>query len=103
MASTQSSYKDIVKQIQELQKQADKLKAEERSKVLQEVREQISAFEFTAAELGFKGKASLAGKKVPTRYKDDKGNTWTGRGHRPGWLKAAIEKGAKLEDFLVAA
>lgn len=103
MASTQSSYKDIVKQIQELQKQADKLKAEERSKVLQEVREQISAFEFTAAELGFKGKASPAGKKVPVRYKDDKGNTWTGRGHRPGWLKAAIDSGAKLDDFLVAA
>lgn len=40
---------------------------------------------------------------MPTRYKDDKGNTWTGRGHRPGWLKAAIESGAKLEDFLVAA
>lgn len=103
MASTQPSYKDIVKQIQELQKQADKLKAEERSKVLHEVREQIAAFQFTAAELGLKGKASLAGKKAPIRYKDDNGNTWSGRGHQPRWLKMAIANGRMLEDFLVSA
>ncbi|MBA9846844.1 H-NS histone family protein [Ralstonia pickettii] len=102
MTSTQPRYKDIIKQIEELQKQADKLKAEERSKVLKEVREQIAVFEFTAGELGLKGKASLAGKKVPIRYTDDNGNTWSGRGHRPGWLNAAIENGRKLEDFLIA-
>jgi len=46
MTSTQPRYKDIIKQIEELQKQADMLKAEERSKVLKEVRERIAVFEF---------------------------------------------------------
>ncbi|EPL5429774.1 TPA: H-NS family nucleoid-associated regulatory protein, partial [Acinetobacter baumannii] len=27
--------------------------------------------------------------------------TWTGRGKQPRWLVAEIEKGAKLEDFLI--
>ncbi|MFW1863942.1 H-NS family nucleoid-associated regulatory protein, partial [Acinetobacter baumannii] len=26
---------------------------------------------------------------------------WTGRGKQPRWLVAEIEKGAKLEDFLI--
>jgi DNA-binding protein H-NS len=27
--------------------------------------------------------------------------TWTGRGKQPRWLVAQLEKGAKLEDFLI--
>lgn len=37
---------------------------------------------------------------LPARYADDAGNTWAGRGPRPGWLKAAIAAGKELNDFL---
>jgi DNA-binding protein H-NS len=30
------------------------------------------------------------------------GETWTGRGLQPKWLKSAIAGGAKLEDFAIA-
>lgn len=33
------------------------------------------------------------------RYRDDSGNSWTGMGPKPRWLRAAIEAGKKLEDF----
>lgn len=42
-------------------------------------------------------------KPVEPRYRN-KANaeeTWTGRGKQPKWLVAEIEKGAKLEDFLI--
>lgn len=43
------------------------------------------------------------GGKVPVRYRDANGNTWTGRGKRPAWFVAAIENGQTPEDFLVTA
>ncbi len=40
-------------------------------------------------------------KKAP-KYSDGNGNTWTGKGKRPGWLQQKLDTGAKLEDFAVA-
>lgn len=39
---------------------------------------------------------------LPVKYRDEKGNTWTGRGLDPTWLKKEIEAGKKKEDFLIA-
>lgn len=41
------------------------------------------------------------GVRVPVKYADDKGNTWTGRGRPPLWLVAAENAGKKRESFLV--
>ena len=53
-------------------------------------------------------KAKTAGKKGPRRggkvaikYRDDKGNTWTGRGKTPRWLATAEKAGAKRDQFLI--
>jgi DNA-binding protein H-NS len=49
-----------------------------------------------------RGKRSpVAGRKVPIKYRDNKGNTWTGRGRAPVWLVAAEKAGKKRETFLV--
>ena len=37
------------------------------------------------------------------RYRDDKGNTWTGRGKQPVWLRDRLASGATLGDFLLTA
>jgi DNA-binding protein H-NS len=37
--------------------------------------------------------AALKGRKVPPRYRGPSGETWAGRGARPGWLVAAIKEG----------
>ena len=41
--------------------------------------------------------------KIAAKYVNpkDSSETWSGRGKRPLWLNRAIEKGGKLEDFLV--
>jgi DNA-binding protein H-NS len=48
-------------------------------------------------------RSSLAGRPVPAKYRDDKGNTWTGRGRPPLWLVAAEKAGQKRETFLIGA
>lgn len=49
-----------------------------------------------------KASASKKPKRAPStvRYADEAGNSWTGRGPKPGWLKAAISEGKQLSDFL---
>ena len=47
-----------------------------------------------------KGQGAPA-KKVAAKYKDGNGNSWSGRGLQPRWLKAAVAAGKKPEDFAV--
>lgn len=44
-------------------------------------------------------KASIV-KRSPVRYRDENGNTWTGRGKRPGWVEAALKAGKTLDELL---
>ncbi|WP_199031333.1 H-NS family nucleoid-associated regulatory protein [Ralstonia sp. ASV6] len=94
------SYPELLKKIKELQAQADALRAEERSKAIKEIREQIAEFELTAADLGLKPGQPAAVRKAAKHYSDGT-SVWVGRGPRPAWLKAALDAGRKLEEFLV--
>ncbi|MFJ5381042.1 H-NS family nucleoid-associated regulatory protein [Cupriavidus sp. CER94] len=101
-----ATYQEIVQKISELQREAEEIKAREQATVIAEIREKIEQFGLTAEDLGFGGKG-VAGKKattarkVPVRYRDSAGNTWTGRGKRPGWLTQALANGKSMEDFLI--
>jgi len=46
-------------------------------------------------------KGPKRGGKVAIKYRDGKGNTWTGRGKTPRWLAAAEKAGAKRDQFLI--
>jgi len=48
-----------------------------------------------------KGKASGKRGPAPIKYKDDAGNTWSGRGKTPRWLAEAEKAGKKRENFAV--
>ncbi|MBI5260064.1 MAG: H-NS histone family protein [Burkholderiales bacterium] len=115
----------IQKQIDALQREADAIRNHEKSGVIDRIKEAIAHYGITAAELGFGGRAAkstpqagkpkaaakgaAAGAKprgakkgtVPVKYRDDAGNTWTGRGSQPKWFRAALEAGKKPEDFKV--
>lgn len=44
------------------------------------------------------------GKKVAAKYRDEvTGQTWSGRGMKPNWLRAAIVAGATQDQFLIKA
>lgn len=43
--------------------------------------------------------AAKAKSKAPAKFSDKNGNTWTGRGPRPKWLKDALATGKQLAEF----
>jgi len=49
------------------------------------------------------GRAKTAGVKLPAKYSDGAGNSWTGRGSTPRWLAEAIASGKQKEEFAVKA
>lgn len=94
-----TTYQDIVKQIATLQKEAETLRQKEALAVIQDIRDKIDLYGLTAADLGFK-EEGVARTKPAAKYRDDVGNSWTGRGKRPGWLVAHLNAGRQIEDFL---
>ena len=110
----------IQQEIARLELQAEALRQREVAGVVARIKEAIKHYQLTAADLFAPAAASRAqpgakktakaksavqksrkGIAVPIKYKDDQGNTWTGRGTQPRWLTAALGAGKKLEDFAV--
>src|SRR5678809_47437 len=99
------TYSQMQKQIAKLQREADALKKKEAGGVVARIKEAIQHYELTAADLfggrAPKGKSAskqkansnpgIKGRKVPIKYRDENGNTWTSRGSQPRWLVAALE------------
>lgn len=57
-----------------------------------------------AADAKSKQSRSTKGGKVAAKYRNSAtGETWSGRGLKPNWLRAELMKGATLESFAVAA
>jgi len=110
------TYSQMQKQIAKLQREADALKKKEVGGVVARIKEAIQHYELTPEDLfggrGSKGTSAtkqkvssgmrgMKGKKVPIKYRDENGNTWSARGSQPRWLVAALESGRKIEDFLI--
>jgi DNA-binding protein H-NS len=46
--------------------------------------------------------SAMKGVKVKPKYRDARtGDTWSGRGVHPRWLRAALKSGRKLDSFLI--
>ncbi|MFZ5467265.1 MAG: H-NS family nucleoid-associated regulatory protein [Pseudomonadota bacterium] len=63
----------------------------------------ISVAELVGLEKGARKPGRKGGSKVAPKYRDPSNpeQTWTGRGQKPVWLRERLEKGARLEDFLI--
>ncbi|MEJ7688023.1 MAG: H-NS family nucleoid-associated regulatory protein [Variovorax sp.] len=103
------SYKQIQKQIEGLQRQAEKLRNQEIDGVIARMKTAIAHYGLTAAQLGFgasangvKAKSGKAASGRPAKYSDGQGNSWSGIGKRPYWLRDALEAGRALEEFAAA-
>lgn len=123
-----ATYKDIKRQIAELEKQAEELRKSEATRIIAGIKTQIIKYDLTPADLFDVGtdatirpvaaipeKPPIGAKKtlsedvveapkpasVP-KYMDPKTlKTWTGHGKAPSWIAAAASKGKK-DDFLIA-
>lgn len=88
----------------ELEQQIIDLQRQERSNAIAQVKALMAQHGLTPADLGSRPAPAAAkgrsGGKVPPKYRDPAtGQTWSGRGLHPTWLKQALARGAKLTDF----
>ncbi|MFG6441865.1 H-NS family nucleoid-associated regulatory protein [Roseateles sp. LKC17W] len=112
------SLQTLLKQIAQLQKQADTLRSREKSDVIDRIKEAIAHYDITADEL-FGGTPARATRKRAAasqprkaaaakkaggvaKYTDGAGRTWSGVGKRPTWFKDALAAGKSAEDLLIS-
>jgi len=94
---------DLLAQKATLEKQIAEAQRAERGAAIAQIKALMAEHGLTAADLsGRAGKARKSGGKVAAKYRNKAtGETWSGRGLQPRWLKAALATGKKLTDFAV--
>lgn len=104
------SYAELLSEIDALQREAEAVRQTEIQGVIERIKEAIAAYHLTAEDLGLApARPQLHTSNAPRnkrsrapKYSDGAGNVWSGRGPRPRWLKEALNKGARLEQFSTA-
>lgn len=98
------SLKELLDLEARLEKAISNARDRERSEVKQKIESIVQNAGFSVSDLFGGGRAPAAkGRQVAAKYvnPDNRSETWTGRGRKPRWLTAKLDKGAKLEDFAV--
>ena len=93
------------KELQDLETKIKRAKSTAQEKTRTDLKVKVEAM---VASAGFKlsdrfGGRGGKGRKVAAKYAnpDDQSETWTGRGRKPNWLVAKLNKGAKMADFAI--
>lgn len=105
-----ATYLELKEQAEKLLAEAEKMREQEISDAISDIRKKIELYGLTAADLGFAkagpGMAPRAGKppKAAAKYRGPNGEAWSGgRGRKPQWVTQALKEGKSLEDFAVKA
>lgn len=101
-----ANLQELLDQKAALDKQIEATRRQERSDAISQVKALMEQHGLSLADLGTKSvvKSSSArkGSKVAAKYRNSAtGETWSGRGLQPKWLKAALSSGRVLGDFAV--
>lgn len=100
--------KELLTQRAQLDQQIEQAQRNEKAAAIAKVRALMAEYALTAKDLQLaatakaRGKGPRTGAKVPVKYRDKAtGDTWSGRGLQPRWLRQALADGRKLADFAV--
>lgn len=101
-----TTLQDLLAKKAALEQEIESTQKRERSDAISKVKALMSEYGLTVADLAGKtasGKSGAAkGGKVAAKYRNAAtGDSWSGRGLQPKWLKAALASGKKLADFSV--
>jgi DNA-binding protein H-NS len=104
---TTPTLNDLLAQKAALEKQIADAQREERGNAIAKVRALMTEYGLSLADLGTRapstaGAPRKSSGKVAAKYRNPAtGDTWSGRGLKPNWLRAALESGRKIEDFSI--
>ncbi|MEQ1807003.1 MAG: H-NS histone family protein [Burkholderiaceae bacterium] len=100
-----ASLKELLAQKEALDKEIENTKKQARAEAIAKIRALMLEYGLTASDLSAKSAAKSSvrsGGKVAVKYRNAAtGDTWSGRGLRPNWLKAALASGRKIDEFAV--
>lgn len=98
-----ATLQELLARKEALEREIERAKKEERAEAIAKVRSLMAEYGLTLADLGGKPpkkESPASGGKVAPKYRDPAtGQTWSGRGLQPNWLKAALAEGRSLDDF----
>jgi DNA-binding protein H-NS len=100
-----ATLKELLAQKQALDAQIELTRKTERADAVAKVQALMAEYGLSMSDLTAKRAPKAAAKKgakVAAKYRNTAtGDTWSGRGLQPKWLKAALASGRKLSDFAV--
>jgi len=101
-----ATLKELLAQREAIEQQIEQTKKQERGDAVVKVRAMMAEHGLTLADLGArsapKSRSGGGTGKVPAKYRNaSTGDSWSGRGLQPRWLKAALASGKKLSDFAI--
>ena len=98
-----ATLKELIAQKEALEIEIERTQRQSRKDAIAKVRALMDEYGLTPADLSAKVQSKARagkGKKVAAKYRNAAtGETWSGRGLQPKWLKAALGTGRKLADF----
>jgi DNA-binding protein H-NS len=99
------SLQDLLDRKAALEKEIETTRKQERAEAISKVRSLMAEYGLTIADLTPRAAPKASGGKggkVAVKYRNTAtGDTWSGRGLQPKWLKAALAAGRKIEEFSV--
>lgn len=103
-----ATYLELKEQAEKLLAEAERMREQEISDAIADIKRKIELYGLTAADLGFaRGGPGAGGRgrpaaKAAVKYRGPNGETWSGgRGRKPQWVTQALKEGRNLEDFAV--
>ena len=100
-----ATLQELLSQREALEKQIDLTRRQERAVAIAKVHSLMAEYGLSVTDLTGKRAVSAPvakGKKVAAKYRNAAtGETCSGRGLQPKWLKAALAAGRKIGDFTV--
>lgn len=95
--------KQLLAQKAELERQIAEAQRNARAEAIAKIRELMAEYGLTATDIAARvtsAKPAKSGGKVAPKYRNPAtGETWSGRGLQPKWLKQALADGRQLTDF----
>ena len=98
-----ASLQELLAQKAALEKAIETTRKQEKAEAIAKVKALMSEYGLSVSDLSAKTtvkSGGVKGSKVAVKYRNKAtGDTWSGRGLQPKWLKAALAAGRKIEDF----
>jgi DNA-binding protein H-NS len=96
---------ELLAQKAELERQIIEKQRAERADAIAQIHSLMAQFGLSTADIAARSSSPVpraAAAKVAPKYRDPAtGQTWSGRGLQPNWLKAALASGRTLADFAI--